>query len=351
MNLEKLFGSVTGIGSLPHTGVEEALQLIFTYFRQLPHWPQLPRRSAAEGFAAQYLDPLFQRELIVTREGRTAPYFDHEHPLWEERCLSLLELLVDENPSAVEEFAFPRDAAAGFYGFLDAAERLPAETICLKGQLSGPVTIGFQVTDASGKPSFYNPPLRELLVKTLAAQARWQASRLQSSGRPALLFIDDPGLYSYGSSSAVGLGKAEIQAALGEIIAAVRATGCFSGVHCCAGADWSLLFELPLDLVSFDAYEFFPSMQACAEELENFLRRGGALAWGIVPTSEKAWQESPASLQRLWEEKIESLVRLGVSEPLLRRQYLITPACGTGTLQPELAAQVYRLAAGLAERL
>ena len=220
-----------------------------------------------------------------------------------------------------------------------------------KCQLSGPVTVGFQVTDPKGAPAFYNPTLREILVKTLAAQARWQASRLKTLGLPVLLFIDDPGLYSYGSSSAVGLGRTEIQEALKEMIEAIRAEDCFTGVHCCAGTDWSLLFDLPLDLVSFDAYEYFPSLQVYAPSLDGFLERGGALAWGIVPTSQKAWQEDSSSLQRLLEEKMKTLVRQGVNESRLRSQFIISPTCGTGTLDAALAEQVYRLTAELAERL
>lgn len=350
MKLQKLFGRMTGMGSLPHGAPEEAMELIFTYCRHIPHWPQLPRRSAAEGFVAQYLAPLFKGGIVTAKAGGSH-FFNQEDARWEERCLSFYELLLDDSADALEPFAFPPDAAAGFYAFAAGKGLIPDEAVCLKGQLSGPVTVGFQVTDAKGAPSFYNPILREILVKTLAAQARWQATRLKVLRLPVLLFIDDPGLYSYGSSSAVGLGRPEIQAALREIIEAARAEGCFTGVHCCAGTDWSLLFELPLDLVSFDAYEYFPSLQVYAEPLEGFLERGGALAWGIVPSSEKAWREDPSSLQRLWEEKIQTLVRQGVSEKRLLSQYMITPACGTGTLDAALAEQVYRLTAELAERL
>jgi hypothetical protein len=350
LKLEQMFGLATGLGSLPHGSPKDAMELIFTYCRHIPHWPQLPRRSAAEGFVAQYLAPLIKQGIVAIKAGGS-PYFNQDDARWEERCLSFYELLLDDSASALEPFAFPPEAAAGFYAFTAGKEYIPDEAVCLKGQLSGPVTVGFQVTDARGTPSFYTPSLREILVKTLTAQARWQAARLKALSLPALLFIDDPGLYNYGSSNAVGLGRPEIQASLQEIIEAVRAEGCFTGVHCCAATDWSLLFELPLDLVSFDAYDYFPSLQVYAEDLECFLERGGALAWGIVPSSEKAWQEDSTSLQRLLEEKMAALAWQGVSEERLRSQYIITPACGTGTLDAGLAERIYRLTSQLAGRL
>ena len=346
--VQDLYGLSTGIGSMPHADPGKALELIFTYCRRVPHWPQLPRRGASEGFAAQYLAALFKRGMIVLNPAGF-PYFSSEDPRWDERSLRFYELLIDD--LNLPEFAFPEDSAAGFYAFLGAGERLPREARCLKGQISGPVTIGFQVNDPGGRPSFYNDTLREILVKTLTGQARWQTRLLQSLGLPVLIFIDEPGIYNYGSSTAVGLGRVEIQASLREIIEAIRSAGGSTGVHCCAGADWSLLMELPLDLISFDAYDYFPSLQVYHEALDLFLERGGALAWGIVPTAEQVLEEDASSLHRLLEQKMEALVKQGVNEARLRRQFMITPSCGTGTRTLESAERIYRLTASLAERL
>jgi hypothetical protein len=348
MPVEELYGFATGIGSTPHTCPGEALALIDTYLKAVPHWPQLPRRSAAEGFAAQYLAPLFKRGLIALNAAGS-PYFTTDDPHWEARAFSFYEMLLDEKNLA--EFAFPQEAAAGFYAFLESAERFPGAALCVKGQISGPVTLGFQVNDPYGRPSFYDDTLREILVKTLAGQARWQTQCLKSLGLPALVFIDDPGLYGYGSSISVGLGRSEIQSALGEVIEGIRGAGGMTGVHCCAGPDWSLLLELPLEMISFDAYAYFSSLQVYSKALDLFLANGGALAWGIVPASEQALEEDAGSLQRLLFERMETLAGQGVNEARLRRQLMITPSCGTGTLQPVLAERIYRLTASLADRL
>lgn len=348
MPVEDLYGLATGIGSTPHACPGEALELIYTYLKEIPHWPQLPRRSAAEGFAAQYLAPLFQRGMIALNATGN-PYFTTDDPHWEERAFSFYEMLLDENN--LVEFAFPPDSAAGFYAFLESRACFPGEAFCVKGQISGPVTLGFQVNDTCGRPSFYDDMLREILVKTLAGQARWQTHCLKSMGLPALVFIDDPGLYGYGSSTAVGLGRSEIQSALREISEGIRAAGGMAGVHCCAGPDWSLLLELPLDLVSFDAYSYFSSLQVYSEALELFLEKGSALAWGIIPASEQALEEDAGSLQRLLDQRMEILVGQGVNETRLRRQLMITPSCGTGTLPPVLAERIYSLTASLAKSL
>lgn len=351
MSLKKLYGRATGIGSMPHSGPDAALDLIFTYFKEIPHWPQLPRRGDAEGLVSQYLAPLLSRGLVALRPNGI-PYFCLDEPHWEKRCLEYYELLLAaEDSDEVAEFAFTEESAAGFYAFMERCARQPLEALYLKGQLTGPITAGFRITDPEGKPSFYDPALREIIVKTLAAAARWQLRQLQELGRPVIIFVDEPGLYNYGSSTAVALGRPEIESSLEEIFTAIRATGGITGLHSCAGTDWSLLTGLSLDLINFDAYEYFSSLLVYASLLNPFFARGGALAWGIVPSSDKVLQEDLASLQRLLDSQMKALVKQGAEEDYVRSRYLVTPSCGMGTLTEALAERIYRLTATLEERI
>ena len=228
MSLESLLGRATGIGSLPYSQPEAALNLIFSRLKHVPHWPQLPKRGDDEGLVNQYLSPLLQGGLIEAGEG--SPYFRTDSPDWDRLLLEYLEALVaPEGGEDGERFAFPPRAAAGFYAFLERGEEDFRGALAVKGQLSGPVTVGFQVTDARRKPAFYSDELREVLVHTLAKQARWQAERLARTGRPVLIFLDDPSIYHDGSSTSVGLGREEIQESLGLIMGEIRAAGALVG--------------------------------------------------------------------------------------------------------------------------
>ncbi len=348
---EQYYSLATGIGSLPYSGPDQAVDLIVNCFRQIPHWPQLPRRAGAEGLVSQYLHTLLRQNIIAFKENRAV--FATDHPRWEQNLMGFYRLL--EDLSAAEDqgdvFAFPASSAAGFYELVRRAPELPESTLCLKGQVCGPVTLGFQVTDPEKRPSFYSDTLREVISHVLAYQAGWQVKTLRALGFPVLLFIDDPAIYGYGSSTSVGLGRREIQNSLKLIIERIRYEEGFTGIHCCAGIDWSLLLELDLDVLSFDAYGYFPSMLVYSEQLNSFLNRQGVLAWGIIPTSDAAWQEDSCSLLERLQRGIEALAGRGVDEDRLNRQIMITPSCGTGTLTVELAERIYRLTAELTARL
>ena len=63
-------GLATGIGSLPFLEPGEALELIWQYLPDIPHWPQLPQRGSSEGFVNQFLNPLVEAGLLAAEIGR-----------------------------------------------------------------------------------------------------------------------------------------------------------------------------------------------------------------------------------------------------------------------------------------
>ncbi|SHF25024.1 hypothetical protein SAMN02745218_01792 [Desulfofundulus australicus DSM 11792] len=345
-------GLATGIGSLPFTDPGQALPLIKENMPEIPHWPQLPRRGKVEGFVYQFLQPLVHFNLLVMEEERAV--FDDENPSWPERLADFYTayLAVEEGDlAALEYFALPRQAAAGFYAFLEEMATDTGEALYLKGHLAGPLTIAFQLKNRRGRLAYYEEQLRDLVVKTLAAHACWQARALAALNRTPIIFVDEPAVSVYGQSSYITVTREMIKSDLNTIFQFIHRAGGLAGVHSCDAIDWSILCECDLDIINLDAYNFGSSLKIYARELRGFLENGGVIAWGIVPTSEKAFEEDDASLLELWQTLVRELAGRGIPLELLHRQSLITPACGTGLLEPELAGHIYRLTRRVSERV
>jgi len=341
--MRELHGLATGIGSFPHLSANAALEIIFKRLPEIPHWPQLPAAGEEEGLIRQNLAPLSASGLLRIDSGRT-PCFLTDAPDWLERQTGFYaRALAAESELSQNEFAFPRTAAEGFYAFLEQVTRPGTAAGYVKGQLAGPVTLGLQLTDAAMQPAFYREDLRELVVTNLTLQLRWQVSMLAATGRPVIIFIDDPGVLCFGQSTFVGLSREAIQSSLQTLADTAHQAGAFVGVHACAGVDWSLLLELPFDIVNVDAYHYFPSLLVYTDSLGRYLDRGGILAWGLVPTSAQVEQETARTLLHRLEENLERLVRKGLDPDRLARQLMFTPSCGTGTLSAEQAEKVYAL--------
>jgi methionine synthase II (cobalamin-independent) len=326
----------TGIGSLPHTDPTEAVEAALAAAPDLPWWPQLPQRSKREGMVEQALDGL---PGLCIREGRLRHVQDEAFFLGAERVLAAYDA---GDASAA---AMAQESAAGLKPFLEAAAARGIRQA--KGQVAGPITTGMAVLGEDGNPILYDDVLREVLAKFLALRVRWQAAQIRAAGAEPIIFVDEPFLASFGTAF-FGWGKDQVQATLRAVIEGAGPTGS----HCCSNTDWAMLLESPLDVVSFDAFEFAENFLVYREAIEAFLARGGTIAWGIVPTDPDAL--ASVTGEALRERLFGLLARveaLGFSRQEVLRQSLVTPACGLGTRPMEAAARALRLTRDLAADL
>jgi len=343
----------TGIGSLPHTDVSEALDLVFEAFPEAPHWPQLPKRCRAEGFSRQFLAPLMRLGLVSSEDGGR-PFFDVDNDEWIPRITQFYETYLSAakgERSALELFAFPPRIAPGFYGFIERMRARGGGARFVKGQVSGALSVGISTTDADLRAAYYHEDVRDVIVKAMACQARWQAAELSTLGLPVVIFVDEPALYACGASTFVTLDSDTIVEGMNEAFDAVAAEGAIPGTHVCSEADWSIPLCSRTGVLAFDAYKHLRSLPGYSTELRAFLDRGGALGWGIVPSSEEVRGESVESLAQRFEEGVDLLASKGIDRRLLLERALITPSCGATSVSQEDAVTIYRLTSGLSAEL
>src|SRR3990172_12572286 len=289
----------TGIGSFPHEGEREAFRIIFETFPEIPFWPQLPKRSFKEGMVVQYSEGFpslkwnekEQRAWVDTSAG------------FEREVDRFYQALDDGN---LKPFEITEDFAKGLLALSDLASWANLKEITyVKGQVTGPVSFGLSLTDPEGKPVFYDPTLREILVRHLSSKAHWMEKRFheQFPGVPTILFFDEPSLSSFGSAFS-GLNREDVVLSLNECFHGVKG---LKGVNCCGNTDWIVILSTNLDILSFDAYGYLEPLSLYPKELKAFLEKGGVLAWGIVPTSEDILKEDALSLIERFEKGIRVL--------------------------------------------
>lgn len=345
-------GLVTGIGSLPFITPGEALPLIMQHCPQAPHWPQLPRRGGREGFVFQFLTPLLTTRLLRL-EGDKA-VFSTDSPDWPAYLTEFYTIYLAAEAgeaAALEYFALPEEAAVGFHAFVrHLEEHGPGAALFYKGHQAGPLTIALQLKDHRGRIAYYDDQLRDLVVKSLAMNARWQVSRLCALGRPVIFFVDEPAIGVCGNSNYITVTRQMVLDDLNAIFDQVHAAGGTVGVHSCDGIDWSLLYESRVDIVNLDAFDYWQSLLPYAAEMKGFLARGGVMAMGLVPTNPAAWQQTADTLLEHLNSIFSELAARGVLLPTLKRQTMITPACGTGLLEPDLAVHIYSLSRQAGEK-
>jgi len=326
----------TIIGSMPHTDPQEACSQITHYLKDIPAWPQLPRRSFLENMYAQFS----QGFPGVVLEGDRI-YIDRSQDLdkpLERFYTAYLENNFDQYPVSPEY-------AAGLYSFLDLTSLSP---LAVKGQVTGPVTWGLTVTDDSKRAIIYDDVLGDAVARLLRLKAGWQEKQLRQVSKNTVIFVDEPYMSAYGSVGFL-LSKERIISMLEEIFKGISG---LKGVHCCGNTDWSILLDTSVDIISFDAYSYAQSLSLYPAEVKRFLDRNGTIAWGIVPNDEDSLvKESAASLKDRLEEAMAPFTRQGIRFKQLIEQGLLTPSCGLASITEEAAARALELLSELSIKI
>jgi len=210
-------------------------------------------------------------------------------------------------------------------------------------QTTGPCSFALTIVDENKRAIYYNEEFRDVVIKGLAMKCRWQIQKFQPFAERIICFIDEPILSGFGSSTYVSVKRDDVVAQLAEIIEAVHADNGISGIHCCGNTEWSILIDAGVDLVNFDAFEFGETIAIYPDAVKIHLERGGVLAWGVVPTSTAIREQSVESLTDHLEKMMDNLASKGIDKQLIMEQAVITPSCGTGSMDAADAEKVFTL--------
>jgi len=313
----------TIIGSMPHTDPSEACSQVVHYLKDIPAWPQLPKRSFLENMCVQFSQGF---PGVVVKEDSI--YIDRSQGL--DKPLEQLYAAYLENN--IDKYPVSPDYAAGLHSFLALKNLSP---LAVKGQVTGPITWGLTITDEQSKAIAYDDVLADAVAKLLRLKASWQEKELSQISTNTIIFIDEPYMISFGSAF-FSLSRERVIELLEETLGGISGV---KGIHCCGNTDWSVLLDTSLDILSFDAYNFAQSLSLYPAEVKKFLDRKGTIAWGIVPNDEEPLtKESVASLKDRLEEAMAPFTRGGIPFKQLIRQGLLTPSCGLASLATEEAA-------------
>jgi len=326
----------TIIGSMPHQDPEAACKLIARYLTDLPAWPQLPMRSYRELMTAQYAEGF--PGINITEETISV----NRREGWEHELEALYGAYITSDAG---KFAVSPEFAAGLHAFMTTH---PASPRGVKGQIEGPVSWGLSVKDELDTPVIYDDVLAEAAAKLLCLKTVWQEKLLREVSPKTVIFVDEPALSAYGSAY-LPLSRERIQELLTEILGSIKGV---KGVHCCGNTDWTILTDTAADVISFDAYNYAGSLALYPEDICRFLARGGAIAWAIVPNTDKlVIEETASSLRDRLEEAMSPFTRHGVNFKQLLRQGMITPSCGMAYMSEDGAERLLELMVELTAKM
>jgi hypothetical protein len=299
----------TAMGIMPHINVEQALELALSL--DIPFWPQLPKVSLYEDMYVQ-ASQNFPGIAIDFDKGRLS--FD----------TARFEQELDEyfvKMDVPETFALTAEYSTVFHKFL--SKELQGYK-AIRGQVIGPVSFGFKVLDENLKPVIYNDEARTILFDFIQKKANVQYRQLKERNPNAFVWLDEPGL-GYVFSGLSGYNDQQAKEDYHSFVEGLEGP---KGVHLCAEVNLPYLLELGVEILSFDAYQIGFMPKEYASSVAEFIKRGGVISWGIVPTDSTVLAtQTPETLAAIlsdyWEVVSEST---SLSLNQIAMQALVAPA-------------------------
>lgn len=293
------------MGILPHKDVGRALELAFSL--DIPFFPQLPRRSFYEDMYVQ-LSSNFPGISLDLDEKKIN--FSHE------KFLSELDKYFEADDdffrlrypySEVYEDFLGRDLS-GFYA--------------VRGQVTGPVSFGFRVFDEEGKPIIYHDDVREILFDFVVRKVNVMLEELKEKNENAFVWVDEPGLgwvFSAFSGYNDEMAREDLRSFFSRFYG-------IKGLHLCADVNLPYLLDLGIELLSFDSLQIGELHPEYGERVADFIRGGGVIAWGIVPTDPSLLKEDAKSLARRLLSYWDVIEGAGMPKEEVARNSLLAPS-------------------------
>ncbi len=299
----------TAMGIMPHSDVEKALELSLGL--DIPYWPQLPNFSYYEDMYVQASEHF--PGIVVDADNQKISFASAR---FEQDLLGYSEII--DNP---EKFLLSDDYSVVYHRFLDK----PLDKYsAIRGQFIGPVSFGFKVTDENKMPIIYNEQVRALLYDFIQRKVDAQYNELKKKNPNAFVWLDEPGL-GWVFSGLSGYDDMHARRDYNSFMAGLSGPG---ALHLCANVNLPYLLQLNIGVLSFDAYQIELMPKGYAESVAEFVKNGGIISWGIVPTDSFSLElETPEKLaERLsgyWQVVADNT---GISQVKIAEQSLVAPA-------------------------
>ncbi len=330
----------TAIGSFPHDEAKKAVDIIIETMPEAPVWPQLPKIGLTEQMEIQYSESM-PRAVIDSEKGRM--YFDTSGD-YSEELAAFYESYMNaaEGDGDLSPFAVSPNYSRGIYELEARLSTGGRKYPYVKVHTTGPCSFSLTVVDEQKRAIYYNEEFRDVVVKALSMKCRWQIKTFAPFAEKIICFIDEPILSAFGSSTYISVKRDDVVSLIREMVDAIHTEGGIAGVHCCGNTEWPILIEAGVDILNLDAYLYGDTIALYPEAVKKFIERNGIIAWGIVPTSVSIRKESAASLEKRFDELVANLSKKsGIASDVLHERAIITPSCGTGSMNVDDAERVF----------
>jgi len=217
-----------------------------------------------------------------------------------------------------------------------------------KTQQTAPATMCFSIRGSDGK-QLLNRSMFHFFESLMFRIALGQMKRIQSFCKTIILCQDDPGL---------GFVRNMIEThqvtdiSLKQIVEKtddIYPSGAIPAYHYCDDwrdlkkDDWYILWESKPKLAHIDVVRYPPDITSeQAEKMNEFMRKGGALAIGVLPNVDDAYSSTVLeTLDKNLTSTLTKMINSGIDANLVQRNTMISTQCGLSGASIPLTREIH----------
>ena len=261
---------------LPYDNQNSAMTTIVKLYEKIPYLPDLRNANEADTLLNITLSniPGFKID-----GEKISLYENNEY----KNFIKLMELTY--NNVTEENIKFFKSDSFFMDRYFKAVERIkPHETVI---RLYGPFSLMFRLSNFDCKQVLVDRVLRKTFIQMYILKTLWFISKIQSISIKTLpiIIFEEPLLNKFSSIKRVSenIDNDLLIDLYAKIFDKIHKNGGIVGIQCFEKCDWTIAIDSTADIISFDAYHNPHNLNIIAPRINDFLKNGGIINWGIVP--------------------------------------------------------------------
>ena len=335
------------VGMLPYTSLKHAVAMVAKLYQTFPFIALLPNISSTDNLQNLTFENMpgivFQNNKIEFHTG-TSKY---------EKLMSDLNKAYN-SPSleTLEAFSFNSVFLEKYFQMI---KKFKSPNACIN--ILGPFTVSQLLTAAAKEQILADKSYRKLFIQSICVKTLWVIEKIKQCcpDTVPVVILEEPMLYQLGviKRENSDITSELVTVMLSQVVEKLKKYGAIVGIQCMEKCDWSIPIKSGVDLISYDAYNNPNNLGIIPDILTEFLRRGGMINWGIVPTlSDNMIKELGTDyLHKRLLTTFDGIILSGVPADLIYKSALVSLNGDTNHLSVMFAEKASMLATQLCSRL
>lgn len=334
-------------GALPYENIESATRMVAKLFEKVPSLLLLPRVFEGDTLVNRTLSKFPGVEFVnndIVLNVSSSNYKKH---------LSKLEKAF--NHPKLENLEYFSISSPFMEKFLQMIKKFNSQNAVVS--LLGPFTISQMLMNVADEQMLTDKSFRKLFIQGVCVKALWVIEKIKAvnPNTVPIIIFEEPAL------GQLGLLKRQneditidlVTALFTRVVEKIKEHGAIVGIQCLGKCDWTVPINAGVDIISYDAYNNPNNLCIIPEAVEEFLRRGGMINWGIVPVASEQVIKSLTidSLSRRFFATLQGVINAGVSAELLYSSALVSIQGSVDNLPIIFAEKAVILSTQLAKKI